>query len=162
MQHHLYPADWHRRAQVCLEQAGYRCQDCGIRHGTLRVGKHRYNLYFVHLHAAHVNHDPGNPEAELRALCPACHMRHDRRTESTQQGCSLPRRRGYPPITLERLLCAARSGGLSIMPAETGGGYHWSIGELAGSAPDVLEAIGQALHYLCMERLEQREERQHG
>jgi DNA-binding transcriptional LysR family regulator len=162
MQHHLYPADWRSRAQACLERAGYCCEDCGMRHGTLRVGKHRYNLYFVHLHAAHVNHDPGNPQAELRALCPACHMHHDRRTEHTPQGHHLPRRRGYQPITLERVLGAARSGGLAILPADTGAGYRWKIGDLAGSAPDILEALGQALHCLHMERLEQREESQHG
>src|SRR5690348_14895592 len=93
MQHHLYPADWRNRAQACLERAGYRCEDCGMRHGSLRVGKHRYNLYFVQLHAAHVNHDPGNPQAELRALCPTCHMKYDRRTESTPPGHYFPRRR---------------------------------------------------------------------
>jgi DNA-binding transcriptional LysR family regulator len=163
MQHQLYPADWRSRSQACLERAGYRCEDCGIRHGTMRVGKHRYNLYFVHLHAAHVNHDPQNPQAELRALCPACHMHYDRRTEHREQGCHFSRRRGYQPITLERLLGAVRSGGLAIIPDDSGTNYRWSIGELAGTAPDVLEAIGQALHCLCMERLEQTRERgQHG
>ena len=162
MQHHLYPADWRSRAQACLEQAGYRCEDCGMRHGSLRVGQHRYNLYVVYLHAAHVNHDPQNPQAELRALCPACHMKYDRCTECTAQGRHLPRRRGYQPITLERVLGAARSGGLSILPADADAGYRWNIGDLAGSASDVPEAIGQALHCLCMERLEQREESQHG
>jgi hypothetical protein len=164
MQHHLYPADWRSRAQACLERAGYRCEACGLRHGSLRVGKHRYNLYVVHLHAAHVNHDPANPQAELRALCPACHLKYDRRTESlTPPGHSFPRRRGYQPMTLERVLGAARSGGLAILPAESGTGYRWCIGDLAGSAPDVLEAIGQALHALGMERLEQaREGGQHG
>jgi DNA-binding transcriptional LysR family regulator len=158
MQHHLYPADWRSRAQACLERAGYRCQDCGMRHGTMRVGRHRYNLYIVHLHAAHVNHDPYNPQAELRALCPACHMRYDRRNEQAVLGHHLPRRRGYQPITLERVLSAARSGGLAIIPVNGGASYCWSIGDLAGSAPDVLEAIGQALHCLCMERLEPAQE----
>ena len=146
MQHHLYPADWRSRAKDCLERAGYR-----------------YNLYFIHLHAAHVNHDPGNPQAELRALCPACHLKYDRRTEQAAQGYSVPRRRGYQPITLERVLSIARSGGLTITPVGTGTGCRWNIGDLAGSAPDVLEAVGQALHALCMERLEPAQEGgQHG
>jgi hypothetical protein len=89
-------------------------------------------------------------------------MHHDRRTEHTPQGHPFPRRRGYQSITLERVLGAARSGGLSILLADTGAGYRWSIGDLAGSAPDVLEAIGQALHCLCMEHVEQREGSQHG
>ena len=158
MQQHLYPTDWRSRAKDCLERAGYRCEDCGIRHGTLRVGKHRYNLYFVQLHAAHMNHDPGNPQAELRALCPACHLKYDRRTERTPEGHPFPRRQGYQPITLERILSTTRSGGLTITPEETGTGYRWRIGDLAGSAPDVLEAIGQALHCLYMERLQQVQE----
>jgi hypothetical protein len=163
MQHQLYPADWRSRAQACLERAGFHCEDCGIQHGTMRVGKHRYNLYFVHLHAAHVHHDPYNPQAELRALCPACHMKYDRGTERTAQGRHFPRRRGYQPITLERLLSTARGGGLAITPEETGAGYRWRMGDLAGSAPDVLEVIGQALHCLCLERLQQVQEGgQHG
>ena len=156
MQHHLYPADWRIRAQACLERADYRCEHCGIRQGTLRVGKHHYNLYFVHLHAAHVNHDPHNPQAELRALCPACHMRHDRRTEYETQGRSLPKRRGYQSITLERVLRAARAAGLCISPdAESGTGVSWIIGDLSGTAVDVLEAISSALHCLYRERVEQ-------
>ena len=54
MQHHLYPDNWKQRSQACLEQANYRCEHCGMRHGSMRAGKHRHNLYFVHLHAAHI------------------------------------------------------------------------------------------------------------
>src|SRR6266568_7096894 len=103
MQNTLYPTDWKRRAQACVARAGYRCEDCGIAHGVLRMGKRSKSAYVVYLHAAHVNHDPHNPQAELRALCPACHMHYDRRTEhTTQQTRSLPRRRGYQAVTLER------------------------------------------------------------
>ena len=155
MQHHLYPADWRMRAQACLERAGYRCEHCGIRHGTMRVGKRHYNLYFIHLHAAHINHDPQNPHAELRALCPACHMKYDRHTE---QPVVLPRRRGYQPLTLERVLRAARGAGLSMTPDESETGYRWSFGSLSGSAVDVLDAISQALHGARMEWVERASE----
>ncbi len=149
MQHHLYPDNWKQRSQACLERAGYRCEHCGMPHGTMRVGKHRHNLYFVHLHAAHINHDPHNSQAKLRALCPTCHMRHDRKTERKQVAA---RRQGYQVVSLTRLIAHARSAGLFIMQEESG--FTWSIGDLSGAASDVLEAIGSALHGLTMERLE--------
>jgi hypothetical protein len=36
MQHHLYPDHWKQRSQACLEQAGYRCEGCGIPHDSMR------------------------------------------------------------------------------------------------------------------------------
>src|SRR5437016_4823601 len=84
MQNDIYPSDWKFRAQACLARAGYRCEDCGIPHGVLSVGKRSRQPYIVYLHAAHVNHDPENSQAELRGLCPSCHMKHDRRTERTR------------------------------------------------------------------------------
>jgi len=149
MQHRLYPDHWKQCSQTCLERAGYRCEHCGIPHGTMRVGKHRHNLYFVHLHAAHINHDPHNPLAELRALCPTCHMRHDRQTERKQIAA---RRQGYQVVALTRLVAHAQSAGLHITQEESG--CAWSIGDLSGIASDVLDAIGSALHGLAMERLE--------
>jgi hypothetical protein len=74
-------------------------------------------------------------------------------------------RRGYHPITQERVLRAARSGGLSITPDATGTRYTWEIDGLTGLAPDILDAIASALHRLRMERLaweERQEEHLHG
>ena len=149
MQHHLYPDNWKQRSQACLEQANYRCEHCGMPHGIMRVGKHRHNLYFVHLHAAHINHDPHNPQAKLRALCPSCHMRHDRKTERKQVAA---RRQGYQVISIARLVAHARSAGLHIIQEESG--FTWSIDGLSGVASDVLDAIGLALHCLTRERIE--------
>jgi hypothetical protein len=38
----------------------------------------------------------------------------------------------------------------------------WRIGDLAGIAPDVLDALSSALHCLRMDRLEEQEGSQHG
>jgi len=149
MQHHLYPDNWKQRSQACLEQANYRYEHCGMPHGTMRVGKHRHNLYFVHLHAAHINHDPHNPQAELRALCPSCHVRHDRKTERKQVAT---RRQGDQVISIARLVAHARSAGLHIIQEESS--FTWSIDGLSGVASDVLDAIGLALHCLTRERIE--------
>jgi hypothetical protein len=150
MQQHLYPADWKLRAAACLARAGYRCEDCGIPHGVLRVGKKSKSPYIVYLHAAHVNHDPENPQAALRALCPSCHMKHDRRTERKPAPA---RRQGYQLISATRLVKEARGAGLYI--SQQGYRYVWQIGDLTGIATDVLDAIGSALHCLLMERLEE-------
>ena len=62
----------------CLERAGWKCERCGIANGTELIGKKRGNVYKVRLAAAHLNHDPENPDPELIALCEVCHLRHDR------------------------------------------------------------------------------------
>ena len=71
MHNTLYPSDWKLRAAACLARAAYRCEDCGTPHGVLRVGNRSKSPSIVYLHAAHVNHDPENPQAKLRALCPS-------------------------------------------------------------------------------------------
>jgi len=149
MQHQLYPADWRLRAHACLAQAGYRCEDCGMPHGVLRVGRRSKSPYVVYLHAAHVNHDPDNPQAELRALCPSCHMKYDRHTERKQ---ITARKQGYHVVSTTRLVIEVRSAGLHI--TQEGDGYSWQIGELTGMATDVLDAIASSLHCLRMERVE--------
>jgi hypothetical protein len=151
MQHDLYPLDWKARAAACLARAGYRCEHCGIPHGVLRVGKRSKSPYVVYLHAAHINHDPENPQAKLRALCPACHMKHDRRTERTEP---TSRRQGYQVVSTSRLLLEMHSAGLRICQEDDH--FYWQIGDLSGMAYDLLDAIGSALHCLCMERLEVR------
>jgi hypothetical protein len=155
MQRHLYPADWKERVQQADQRAGGRCECCGAVLGTMRVSR-KGKLYLMPLHTSHVNHDPENPQADLRKLCPSCHGKthpwlHGKRGDS--------RRHGYRPVSQERLLRAAASGGLSITPDGTGTGYTWEIGDLSGAAPDALDAVSQALHCLRMERLKEREAR---
>ncbi len=144
MQNTLSPSDWKLRAHICLARAGYRCEDCGTPHGVLRIGKKSKSPYIVYLHAAHVNHDPEHSQAELRALCPSCHMKHDRRTERAHMAT---RKRGYQVISATRLVLEARGAGLHI--SQHGDRYSWQIGDLSGIAADVLDAIGSALH--CLE-----------
>ena len=157
MQQALYPADWKLRAAACLSRAGYRCEECGLPHGVLRVGKRSKSPYVVYLHAAHVNHDPENQEAELRALCPSCHLRHDWRTERKPvRG----RKQGYHVVSMTRLIIEVRSAGLHI--TQEGERYTWQVGGFTGIATDVPDAIASALHCLAMERLEQQEGHQHG
>jgi hypothetical protein len=71
-----YPPNWRQLARQCKERAGWRCEHCGVPHGALRLSK-AGKLYIVYLAAAHLNHDPSNPNALLRALCQRCHMQYD-------------------------------------------------------------------------------------
>ena len=72
-----YPPNWPQMARTCKEQAQWQCQHCGEVHGTERLSKRTGNPYRVALQAAHLDHDPENPDPRLAALCPSCHGRHD-------------------------------------------------------------------------------------
>ena len=66
-----YPANWKDLATACKQRAGWRCEECGATE---------------HLGAAHVNHDPENPDPELRCLCWPCHSRYDVATGANHAG----------------------------------------------------------------------------
>ena len=76
-QYRRYPADWKLLALTCKESAGWRCEHCGVPVGRRRKSRHSGNWYKVHLHAAHLDHDPQNPAPRLAALCERCHGRYD-------------------------------------------------------------------------------------
>jgi hypothetical protein len=158
MQHHLYPPDWKERVQEADLRAGGRCERCGAVLGTVRLSR-KHNLYFLLLHTSHVNHDPENPQAQVEKLCPSCHGKsHPWRPGTPTKEHPY----GYQPVTLARVLQATRAGGLDVTPDKSGTGMCWRIGDLSGTAPDVLDALSSALHCLRMERLERQEGHQHG
>jgi hypothetical protein len=66
-----YPDIWKDLATACKQRAGWRCEECG---STERLG------------AAHVNHDPENPNPELRCLCWPCHRSYDAHTGNAHTG----------------------------------------------------------------------------
>jgi hypothetical protein len=158
MQRHLYPPDWKQRVQEADLRAGGRCEGCGAVLGTLRVSR-KHNLYFLPLHTCHVNHDPENPQAQLQKLCPRCHGKSHPWMAGKRTG-GKAHRYGYQTISVTQLSEAVRAAGLYLSPGEEG--YAWRIADLMGTAPDVLDALSQALHCLRMERVAQQEGRQHG
>jgi len=154
MQRHLYPADLKERVLAADQRAGGRCERCGAVLGTMHLSR-KHKLYLMPLHTSHVNHDPENPQAEVEKLCPSCHGKAHPWLPGTP---TKERPSGYQAIQLARVLHAARAGGLEITQDESGAGVCWRIGDLAGNAPDVLDAITSALHCLRMERLERESE----
>lgn len=71
-----YPANWGELATAAKARAGFACERCGARHGSLAVNRHNA-LYRVVVAAAHVHHDVWNPEAVLICLCQSCHLKMD-------------------------------------------------------------------------------------
>ena len=71
---HLYAKNFEKRARACKEQAGQRCQECGMERGTVLVSRWSGRVWSLYLVAAHPDHDPGNPNARLICCCPRCHF----------------------------------------------------------------------------------------
>lgn len=74
-----YPRNWRELARECKERANWRCEKCGIAHGTPRLSLWTGNLWPVYLQAAHVNHDQESEAPELVAVCPRCHWHYYRK-----------------------------------------------------------------------------------
>jgi hypothetical protein len=72
-----YPKNWKALSTACKNRAGWKCERCNIAHRTLRLS-YSGNLYPVYMQAAHVNHDPHNPNPTLICVCPSCHWRYYR------------------------------------------------------------------------------------
>lgn len=72
-----YPADWKQISQrIRFERAKGRCEWCGVEHGKPRPDK---PSTIVILTTAHLDQNPeNNDDANLAALCQACHLGHDR------------------------------------------------------------------------------------
>lgn len=84
-----YPKDWKSIALKVKQDADWTCQQCGRqckrsdeswidfeKRGGLANETEGKRTRYV-LTVAHINHDPENPHAELKALCSVCHLRHD-------------------------------------------------------------------------------------
>lgn len=107
----LYPDNWEAIALAVKEQANWTCQECGrpcrrpgeswgelygrIEHGSRRWSAELYGedsdgepmlkLGRFTLTVAHLDHDPENPNARLKALCSVCHLRHDNKQMATKR-----------------------------------------------------------------------------
>lgn len=76
-QEELYPPNWKELARACKERADWKCEECGVEHGTIRIGRKKKRPYKVRLSATHPDNDPENPNPRLIALCELHHLRCD-------------------------------------------------------------------------------------
>jgi hypothetical protein len=103
----LYPPGWKATALETKEQANWICQECGRPcrlpgESTLELYERINNQHpqwasdlvddegnskfgrFV-LTAAHLDHDPWNANARLKAMCSPCHGRNDLKAKATKR-----------------------------------------------------------------------------
>lgn len=75
----LYPPYWRSLRRARLEQAGYCCQACGVKHLSVRQNLKTGEDYLVYLSIAHKKqYQTWVQEAEVMVLCQRCHRRYDR------------------------------------------------------------------------------------
>jgi hypothetical protein len=73
-----YIRGWKKISFEFRQSRNFTCEHCGVVGGRdERVSRRTGAIYTVHTHAAHKNHDPGNPNPELLCLCPSCHGKYD-------------------------------------------------------------------------------------
>jgi hypothetical protein len=94
-----YPANWKDLATACKQRAGWRCEECGATE---------------HLGAAHVHHDPENPNPELRCLCWPCHRRYDATTSANHPGKQVRRLATYRRTLAKRKAEQGRVRGVRV------------------------------------------------
>jgi 5-methylcytosine-specific restriction endonuclease McrA len=71
-----YHPNFPKRASYCVKRAKYTCRECGIKKGDRYITQKGDTMKAV-IQAAHINHDPMNARAKLRALCAVCHLKYD-------------------------------------------------------------------------------------
>ena len=76
----LYPQEWRAIRRAKLAQANFCCEECGVRHRTLRQNTKTGEDYAVYLSIAHKQqYETWKKDAETMVLCQRCHRRYDRR-----------------------------------------------------------------------------------
>lgn len=106
-----YPKNWEAIARSIKEKAQWQCENCGRpchrpgedimdfldRVAPMTANQTRDNFWGIEdssgelkfgrfvLTVAHPNHDPENPDADLRAWCSVCHLRHDTKQMSVKR-----------------------------------------------------------------------------
>lgn len=72
-----YPTNWPEIARERKELAGWKCEQCGAKHGEVLIGKIHKRPYTVWVAAVHLDHDPENINARLAVFCQGCHLKYD-------------------------------------------------------------------------------------
>ena len=76
----LYPPQWRAIRRAKLVQAGFCCEECGVRHRSVRQNTRTGEDYTVYLSIAHKQqYETWKKDAETMVLCQRCHRRYDRR-----------------------------------------------------------------------------------
>ena len=155
MQYKLYADNYQERREQTFLRAAGQCENildngerCPVKLGDLRITR-SHQLQFEQLLIHHVNGDPENPDAEMIAICWACHMRLHRKPGPGRKKASA-RKRGYEVIRIPHLMALLARAGLATWSTENGR-VGWQICTLASEANDHIDALTMVLHWLSAE-----------
>jgi len=78
-----YPPNWNAIAAEIKNQAGWKCEQCGLQ---CRLPSERFDTHKRTLTVAHINHVESDCRPEnLVALCPRCHLAYDQTRKVMQR-----------------------------------------------------------------------------
>lgn len=78
-----YPVNWDDIAKAIKDEAGWKCQLCGLQ---CRFPGEEFDTHKRTLTVAHINHVAMDYRAEnLVALCPRCHLAYDQTRKVMQR-----------------------------------------------------------------------------
>ncbi len=78
-----YPANWDEIAATIKDQAGWKCEQCGLQ---CRFPGDEFDTHKRTLTVAHINHVEMDCRPEnLVALCPRCHLAYDQTRKVMQR-----------------------------------------------------------------------------
>lgn len=78
-----YPPNWDDIAVAIKEQAGWKCEQCGLQ---CRLPGEKFDTHKRTLTVAHINHVEMDCRPEnLVALCPRCHLAYDQTRKVMQR-----------------------------------------------------------------------------
>jgi len=155
MQAKLYASNYQQRREETFLRSGGRCENilangkrCPVKVGDWRI-THSKQLQFEQLIIHHPHGDPENPDAEMLAICWACHMRLHRKPGPGRTKANA-RKQGYDVIRIPYLMEMLVRAGFSTWTTANGR-VGWQMGALASEANDPIDALLMALHWLDAE-----------
>jgi 5-methylcytosine-specific restriction endonuclease McrA len=78
-----YPANWVEIAETIKDQAGWKCEKCGLQ---CRFPNEQFDTHKRTLTVAHINHvEMDCSPQNLVALCPRCHLAYDQTRKVMQR-----------------------------------------------------------------------------
>jgi hypothetical protein len=155
MQAKLYAPNYPQRREAIFARSEGQCENklaggerCTVQLGDWRI-THSHQLQFEQLLIHHPNGDPENPEAEMLAVCWACHMRLHRKPGPGRPKAGA-RKQGYDVIRVPYLMELLARAGFFTWPTPDGR-VGWQIGTLASEANDSIDALTMALYWMAGE-----------
>src|SRR2546421_5950834 len=127
-----YPPRWRELRRIKLQQAGHCCQECGVKHLSIRQNSKTGENYLVYLSIAHKKqYQTWMKDAETMVLCQRCHRRYDRQFRRKGKA------RRFIPIGYAKVVVQDADREVVAGGAPTPGGL-WGVGDALPDWPAVV------------------------